>query len=400
VTGRRRPRWSEFRPYLSRRGVTGGPLERAGSIGDMRALARRRVPRAVFDYVDGAAEDEVSLQRSRQAFAGVQFAPRVLRDVSQVDLGTTLLGRASRLPVVLAPTGLTRLLHHQGEVAVVRAARDRGIPYALSTMGTSTPEQVAQAAPEATRWFQLYLARDRELAEQLVHRAAAAGYHALVLTVDTAAAGARLRDRRNGFSLPPALTARTLADLAVHPRWWFNLLTTGAPTVASTGPGTPFAEVVTALLDPAVGPDELRRLRSIWPGPLVVKGVQSVDDARLSFDLGADAVVLSNHGGRQLDRSRTPLELLPQVRAAVGPAPTLYLDSGVLGGADVVAALALGADGVLVGRAYLYGLMAGGEAGVRRVVDILEEDMLRTMRLLGVTSVAELSTDLVRLEGR
>jgi L-lactate dehydrogenase (cytochrome) len=375
-------------------------LARAATIGDLRELARRTVPRAVFDYTDGAAGAELSIRRSREAFARVEFRPSVLRDVSVVDTTTTVLGRPSSLPVTLAPTGFTRLMHTEGERAVVRVAERAGIPYGLSTMGTTSLEDVAAAAPDARRWFQLYLWRDREASAGLVERAKAAGYEALVLTVDTPVAGPRLRDVRNGFTIPPALSLRTMANAARHPRWWVDLLTTEPLEFASLSSwGGTVAELADRVFEPAATLADLRALRAAWPGALVVKGVQTPDDARAVVEEGVDAIVVSNHGGRQLDRAPTPLEQLPEVLAAVAGRAEVHLDGGVLDGADVVAAVALGATSVLVGRAYLYGLMAGGERGVQRAVDILRAEVARTLQLLGVPSVAELTPDRVRLRG-
>ncbi|MGY1693847.1 MULTISPECIES: alpha-hydroxy acid oxidase [unclassified Geodermatophilus] len=399
---RRLPRWSEVgelvRPRRPPGDATDRRLARAASIGDLRELARRRAPRAVFDYTDGAAGAEIALRRAREAFRRVEFRPSVLRDVSVVDPSTVLLGRPSALPLAFAPTGFTRLMHTEGETAVGRVAERVGIPHALSTMGTTTIEELAAAAPAVRRWFQLYLWRDRAASAALVERAAAAGYEALVLTVDTPVAGPRLRDVRNGLTIPPALTLRTVADAAVHPRWWIDLLTTEPLEFASLRSwGGTVAELADRVFEPAATPDDVRALRETWSGALVVKGVQTAEDARVVVDAGADAVVVSNHGGRQLDRAPTPLEELPAVVAAVGDRAEVYLDGGILDGADVVAAVALGARGCLVGRAYLYGLMAGGERGVQRAADILAGDVTRTLRLLGVTSVAELTPDRVRL---
>jgi L-lactate dehydrogenase (cytochrome) len=402
VVARRMPRWSELAQLVRPRTGGGGPAERrlasAVTIGDLREIARRRVPRAVFDYTDGAAGAEISLRRSREAFERVEFRPSVLRDVSVVDTTTTLLGRPSSLPFGFAPTGFTRLMHTEGEAAVARVAARAGVPYALSTMGTTSMEALAESAPDARRWFQLYLWRDREVSRGLVQRARACGYEALVLTVDVPAAGPRLRDVRNGFSIPPALTLRTVGNAAVHPRWWVDLLTTEPLTFASLQSwGGTIAELVDRLFEPSATVGDVRALRDDWSGPLVVKGVLSADDARAVVDAGADAVVVSNHGGRQLDRAPTPLEALPAVVAAVGDRAEVYLDGGVMDGADVVAAVALGARACFVGRAYLYGLMAGGERGVQRVADILARDITRTLQLLGVGSVAELTPDRVRL---
>jgi L-lactate dehydrogenase (cytochrome) len=290
------------------------------------------------------------------------------------------------------------MMHHEGERAVVRVADRAGIPYALSTMGTTSIEDVAAAAPGARKWFQLYVWRDRGAGKDLVQRAQAAGYEALILTADVPVAGARLRDVRNGLTVPPSLTLRTFVDGALHPSWWFNLLTTEPLTFASltSWEGT-VAELINKMFDPTVTMRDLSWLREIWSGPLIVKGIQHPDDARAVVDLGADAVVVSNHGGRQLDRAVTPLEALPGVLDAVGDRAEVLLDGGVRSGADLAAAVALGARACLVGRAYLYGLMAGGERGVARAVEILSLELVRTMQLLGVDSVAHLGPEQVRL---
>jgi L-lactate dehydrogenase (cytochrome) len=401
-TERRLPRWSELRPLLRPRPVVLDPTERrlsrALTIADLRAAARRRTPRAVFDYTDGAAEAEASLRRAEQAFQRVEFRPRVLRDVTKVDTTATIFGRPSALPLAFAPTGFTRMMHHQGERAVARVAEEVGIPYSLSTLGTTSIEDVAAAAPAARKWFQLYVWRDRGAGKELVERARAAGYEALILTVDVPVAGARLRDARNGLTIPPSLTLRTVLDGAMHPSWWFNLLSTDPLEFASltSSEGT-VAELIDRMFDPALTVRDLSWLRETWSGPLIVKGIQHVDDARMVVDAGADAVVVSNHGGRQLDRAATPLEMLPAVLEAVGDRTEVLLDGGVRSGADIAAAVALGAKACLVGRAYLYGLMAGGERGVRRAVELLAGDLVRTMKLLGADSVDALEPALVRL---
>jgi L-lactate dehydrogenase (cytochrome) len=402
VVERRPPRWSEVRELIRPRRLPGDAtdrrLARAATVGDLREVARRRAPRVVFDYTDGAAGAEISLRRTRAAFERVEFCPSVLRDVSAVDPSTSVLGAPAALPLAFAPTGFTRLMHTEGEVAVGRVAERAGIPCALSTMGTTSLEALAAAAPGARRWFQLYLWRDRDASAALVERARAAGYEALVLTVDTPVAGPRLRDVRNGFTIPPALSTRTLVNAARHPAWWIDLLTTEPLEFASLRSwGGTVAELVDRVFEPAATLADVRALRATWPGALIVKGVLGVDDARAVVDAGADAVVVSNHGGRQLDRSPTPLEQLPAVVQAVGDRAEVYLDGGILDGADIVAAVAFGARACLVGRAYLYGLMAGGERGVQRVVDILAKEVTRTMQLLGVPSVAELTPDRVRL---
>jgi L-lactate dehydrogenase (cytochrome) len=402
VSDRQIPKWADFKPLLRVKPIEWGRTTRqlaaALTINDLRTIAKRRAPLGVFDYTDGAAESEISLRRARQLFRDVQFNPSILRDVADVDTTVSLLGRDAAVPFAFAPTGYSRMMHHDGERAVVRVASKRGIPYALSTMGTTTIEDVAAVAPDARKWFQLYVWRDRRIAEDLMTRAQAAGFEALILTVDVPVGGSRLRELRNGFSLPPALTARTVLEAATHPMWWLNLLTTSPLTFASlTSSDGTLGEIADKLFDPSMTIADLEWLRSFWHGPLIIKGVQTVDDARRVVDAGADAVVVSNHGGRQLDRAPVPLRVLPAVVDAVGDRAEVWVDTGVMTGGDVVAAIALGARTVLVGRAYLYGLMAGGERGVDRAAEILTREVRRTMQLLGVASTAELKPSHVRL---
>jgi L-lactate dehydrogenase (cytochrome) len=401
VTDRRLPRWSELRPLLAPRppelDPTARRLARAASIRDLRAIARRRAPRAVFDYADGAADTEIGLHRSREAFARVELVPRALRDVSSVDPSTTIFGRPASLPLAFAPTGFTRLFHHEGERAVARVAERVGIPTGLSTVGTVAPEGLAAAAPTTPKWFQLYMWPDRDASAELIGRARAAGFHVLALTVDVPVAGSRLRDVHNGLVFPPRPTLRTLGDMALHPSWWMNMLTTEPLRFASLkSPPTTVARVA-SLFDANLSPDDVAWLRGLWDGPLVVKGILTVDDARLAIDAGADGVVVSSHGSRQLDLSPTPLEVLPEIVAAIGDRAEVFLDSGILTGADVVAAVAMGARACLVARAYCYGLMAGGERGVQHAHDLLRAEIVRTMALLGVSSVDDLTPDRVRL---
>ena len=399
---RRFPRPAELRPLLRPapfvRNATDRRLARAADIADLRAIARRRTPRAVFDSTDGAADGELSLNRARAAFARVEFHPSVLRDVSAVDTSREMLGRRAALPFAFAPTGFTRMMHAEGEPSVVAVAEEVGIPYTLSTMGTTTIEDVAAAAPGARKWFQLYLWRDRAPAKDLVQRAADAGYDTLMLTVDTPVGGARLRDVRNGLSVPPALSLRTFVDGAMHPNWWFNLFTTEPLRFASldSTDGT-VAELINRVFDPALTMADVEWLRGAWPGKLMIKGIQSVEDARRVTDAGADAVLLSNHGGRQLDRAPVPLELIEPTVQEIGDRAEVYVDTGITNGADIVAAVALGARAALVGRAYLYGLMAGGRRGVAKAVQILTGEITRTMQLIGVTSVDDLRPEHVRL---
>ena len=328
----------------------------------------------------------------------MEFRPHVLRDVAEVDPSITVLGRRSAQPFIFGPTGFTRMMNYEGEPAVARVAAAFDIPYGLSTLGTTSIEALAAAVPEARRWFQLYLWRDRAAGTDLVARAAANGYEAIVLTVDTVVAGQRLRDVRNGLTVPPQLTARTVAGMARFPRWWGNLLTTEPLEFASLrSTGGTVAELINSVFDPSITMSDVAWLRDAWPGAIVVKGVQCLDDAVLLAEAGVDAIVLSNHGGRQLDRSSIPLELLPEVRVALGDRIQVFVDGGVLNGADIVAAVGLGADAVLVGRAYLYGIMAGGEAGVRRAATILATEVAQTMRLLGIRNFDELRPGMVRL---
>ncbi len=396
MTQRRLPRVGELRQLLRPKPLVLDPTERrlagAHTIADLRAIARRRAPRAVFDYTDGAAESEETLRRVRAAYRRVEFHPNVLRGVASADPGTEILGRRSELPFALAPTGLTRMMHHEGERAAVRVAERAGVPYALSTMGTTSIEDVAAAGPGARRWFQLYVWRDREAGRDLMERAARSGYDTLILTVDTPVSGARLRDARNGLTIPPTLRLRTFAEGATHPAWWINLLTTEPLRYASlSAEGSTVADLINDIFDPGLDYDTLDWIRETWHGKLVVKGIQHADDARDVVKHGADAIILSNHGGRQLDRAPVPLELLPAVTGAVRGSAEIWVDTGIMSGGDIVAALAMGADACLVGRAYLYGLMAGGERGVQRAVDILRTEIVRTMHLLGVRTVAELT---------
>jgi L-lactate dehydrogenase (cytochrome) len=367
-------------------------LDAALTIGDLRAIARRRTPRGAFDYTDGAAEGEISLRRARQAFADIEFHPSILRDVSTVDTSTTVFGGPSALPFGIAPTGFTRLMHTEGEVAGAGAAGAAGIPFSLSTMGTTSIEQVKAANPAGRNWFQLYVMRDREISYDLVRRAAAAGYDTLFFTVDAPLGGARLRDQRNGFSIPPQLTLGTIANAIPRPWWWWDFLTTPKLEFASlSSTGGTIQQMMGNVFDPTINFADLDTIREMWPGKLVIKGVQTVADARALADLGVDGIVLSNHGGRQLDRAPVPFHLLPEVVKAVGGRTEVALDTGITDGADIVASIALGAQFTLVGRAYLYGLMAGGRPGVDRAIEILRGQVVRTMKLLQVASVAELN---------
>jgi len=371
--------------------VTARRLSQAQTIADLREIARRTTPRAPFDYTDGAAEAELSLARARQAFEDVEFHPTILRDVSNVDTSCTVTGGLSAQPFGIAPTGFTRMMHSDGERAGAAAAGAAGIPFTLSTVGTSTPEAIAAANPSGRNWFQLYMWKDRNRSTEVMGRAAAAGFDTLLVTVDVPVAGARLRDRYNGLTIPPTLTARTILNAIPKVRWWFDFLTTEPIAFATfeKWDGT-VAELLDSMFDPTVNFEDLVWIKDQWPGSVVVKGVQTLEDARRCAELGVGGVLLSNHGGRQLDRAPVPFHLLPAVVREIGTDVEIMIDTGIMSGADIVAAIALGAKFTLVGRAYLYGLMAGGRAGVDRAIKILSDEVVRTMKLLGVTSVQEL----------
>lgn len=376
-------------------------LDAALTIDDLREVAKRRTPRMAFDYVDGGADGELSLARARQAFRDIEFHPRILRDVSEIETATTVLGGPSSLPFGIAPTGFTRMMHSAGERAGAAAAGAAGIPFCLSTMGTASIEDVADANRGGRNWFQLYMWKDRERSMALVGRAAAAGFDTLLVTVDVPVAGARLRDVRNGMTIPPTLTPSIVLDALRRPRWWIDFLTTEPLAFATLDrwSGT-VAELLDTMFDPTVTFDDLAWIKQQWPGRLVVKGIQSIEDAIQAAELGVDAIILSNHGGRQLDRAVIPLHLLPDVAREVGHATEIHIDTGIMHGSDVVAALALGADFALIGRAYLYGLMAGGRAGVDRAIAILDGQIRRTMQLLGVRTIDELTAEHVTLPRR
>lgn len=381
----------------------GNRLQSALTIYDLRRIAKRRTPAAAFDYTDGAAEGELSMTRARQAFEDVEFHPGILTDVSTVDTTTKVLGGTSALPFGIAPTGFTRLMQTEGEIAGSGAAGAAGIPFTLSTLGTTSIEDVRRVNPNGRLWFQLYVMRQREISYGLVERAAKAGYDTLFFTVDTPIAGARLRDKRNGFSIPPQLSLKTVANAIPRPWWWYDFLTTPKLEFASlSSTGGTVGELLDAAMDPSINYEDLKEIRELWPGKIVIKGVQNVEDSKKLADLGVDGILLSNHGGRQLDRAPVPFHLLPEVVREVGKDTEVMVDTGIMNGADVVASLALGAKFTLIGRAYLYGLMAGGRRGVDRTIEILSEEVRRTMRLLQVNCVEELEpkhvTQLRRLQ--
>ena len=365
-------------------------LSACHDVTDLRAVGQRLVPRPVFDYVDGGSDEELSLRANVRAYQRFRFQPRTLVNVSQPDTSARFLGSVAPLPLALAPTGYTRMMHPGGEIAAARAAQRHGLPYTLSTVATTTIEAVAEAA-QPDLWFQLYILRDSGLTKELVDRAAAASYRALVVTVDTFVTGHRTRDRRNGLVIPPELTLSTLASIAAKPGYWTRMLRNPAIVFANfAGHEALTIEGTNKLFNPGITWDDIAELRARWPGQLIVKGPLGPADCLRAVSVGADGVQLSNHGGRQLDRTVPPVHNIAAVREAVGPDVSVLVDSGIRHGADIAVALALGADACAIGRAYLYGLMAGGEAGVNKALDILAEQFKRTMQLLGVGSVAEL----------
>jgi L-lactate dehydrogenase (cytochrome) len=371
---------------------------RCDTIAELRAMAQRTVPRPIFDYADGAAWDEVTARRNREAFNDVTLHPRALTDVSQVDLRTTVLGSEIALPIMAAPTGLTGLQHTDGELAVARAAHAAGTLTTLSTMASYTFEEVAEASP-GRRWFQLYVQSDRGLVDSLLERARANGYEALVLTVDVQVAGVRERDVRNGFSIPPRITLKTLGQGFTHPRWSAGFVANPRMVPVNLGykgsTSATLSSAVNRMFDPTVTWKDLDDLRARWNGPLVIKGVMRADDAVRCVEHGADALVVSNHGGRQLDGAAASIEALPAIVDAVGDRCEVYLDSGIRRGTDILKALALGARAVMVGRALMYGLGAAGEPGVRRAFAILENELRIALALAGYPRAADLSPDVV-----
>ena len=401
------PKPSELKEFMTFKkpsvDFAGNRLEKALTIYDLRKIAKRRTPAAAFDYTDGAAEGEFSMNRARQAFEDIEFHPGVLTDVSTVDTTTEVLGGTSAMPFGIAPTGFTRLMQTEGEIAGAGAAGAAGIPFTLSTLGTTSIEDVRAADPDGRLWFQLYVMREREISYGLVERAAKAGFDTLFFTVDTPVAGARLRDKRNGFSIPPHLTMKTLLNAIPRPWWWFDFLTTPKLEFASlSSTGGTVGELLDNAMDPSINYEDLKIIREMWPGKIVIKGVQNLEDSKKLADLGVDGILLSNHGGRQLDRAPVPFHLLPEVVREVGMDTEVMVDTGIMNGADIVASMALGAKFTLIGRAYLYGLMAGGRRGVDRTIEILSDEVRRTMKLLQVHNIAELEpkhvTQLRRLQ--
>jgi (S)-mandelate dehydrogenase len=374
---------------------------RAWSVDDLRMLARRRLPRAIFDQFDGGAEDESTLRDNREAFARRRLMPRVLVDVARVDPSTRLVGGPSALPIAIAPTGAAGFGWHGADVMIARAAAHVGIPYSLSTSATASIEQIAEQAG-GRLWFQAYIVKDRAFTFRLIERARVAGYEAVMITVDLPVGGKRERDYRNDMSIPFRYTPRNLVDFATHPGWSLRMLARGMPVMENLRGVAPAATTAKGIVstagrnyDPSFDWDGLRAVRDAWPGRLIVKGIVRPDDAERALALGVDAIVVSNHGGRQLDGGIATLDALPGVLRAVAGRASVLVDGGVRRGVDVIKALAMGADGVLVGRATLYGACAAGQAGALRALEILRDEIERTMRLCGAPSVEAITADLL-----
>jgi len=375
-----------------------GKLLRAQTIEDIAQIAKERTPEVVFDYVEGGAVDEIAYSRSRAAYARIEFNSRVMRDVSKIDTTEKILGKVVDIPICFAPTGYTRLMHHVGEPAVANVASKKNLIYALSTMGTTSPEELATAVPDSRRWFQLYIMKNRSDSLAVIKQAKDNGFEALVLTVDTPVPGLRYRDNRNGLTVPPKIRLNTVLAIARKPIWWLNLFTTGKLEFAAfRGWDKPLSELGGLIFDPSTTMKEITWLRSVWKGPIIVKGIQSVDDAKAVAKLGVQGIILSNHGGRQFDRGQVPLEILPDVVKAVGNKVEIYIDGGIMSGLDALGAIALGAKAVFIGRAYLYGAMANGEAGVEQVIEIMRREFENGMALSGATNIAEVRKNGARI---
>jgi isopentenyl diphosphate isomerase/L-lactate dehydrogenase-like FMN-dependent dehydrogenase len=375
-----------------------GRLLRAQTIEDIAQIAKERTPEVVFDYVEGGAVDEIAYARTRNAFTRIEFSTRVMRDVSKIDTSEKILGKTVDIPICFAPTGYTRLMHHVGEPAVANVASKKNLIYALSTMGTTSPAELAEAVPNSRRWFQLYIMKNRSDSLAVIKQAKDNGFEALVLTVDTPVPGLRYRDNRNGLTVPPKIRINTVFAIARKPIWWLNLFTTGKLEFAAfRGWDKPLSELGGLIFDPSTTMKEITWLRSVWKGPIIVKGVQSVEDAKAIAKLGVQGIILSNHGGRQFDRGQVPLEILPEVVKAVGNTVEIYIDGGIMSGLDALGAIALGAKAVFIGRAYLYGAMANGEAGVEQVIEIMRREFENGMALSGATNIAEVRKNGARI---
>jgi len=376
-------------------------LARCFDIDDLAKLARKRLPKAALGYLDGGGEGEWTLRRNRDTFGEIELVPRQLADVSGVDTETTVLGTRVPLPIALPPVGGPRLFHHEGELAVARAARHARLPYGISTLATQPLEAIAEAAQGSPLWFQLFAWGDRSMSRELLRRARDAGYQVLLLSADTTVRSKRERELRHGIELPtPDLTVRTVLDGALHPSWSWHFLTSSAigfPNLSMSGLGE--REQMHQMFDGTTSLQDLEWMRQEWDGPIAVKGVLHAEKAREAADRGADAVIVSNHGGRQMDHVPATLEVLPDVVEAVGDRAEVLIDSGIRRGSDILTALSLGARAVLVGRAHLYGLAAAGEAGVRHAIDILGGELRMAMALCGARNLGDLDRSMLRVSG-
>ncbi len=375
-----------------------GSLQRSQSIHDLAKIAKKRTPKVVFDYVDGSAVDEITYARSKAAFAQIEFNSRVLRDVSKIDTSETILGKKVDLPICFAPTGYTRLMHHIGESAVANVAAEKNLIYSLSTMGTTSPAELADAVPNSRRWFQLYVMKNRSDSLAVIKQAKESGFEALILTVDTPVPGLHYRDNRNGLTIPPKIRLNTVLAIARKPIWWLNLFTTGKLEFAAfRGWDKSLPELADLIFDPSTTFKDITWLRSVWDGPIIIKGVQSVEDAKTIAKLGVQGIILSNHGGRQFDRAPVPLEILSEVVSAVGDDVEVYIDGAIMSGLDALGAIALGAKAVFIGRAYLYGIMANGEAGVDKAIEIIRREFVNGMALTGSSNISEVRKNGARI---
>jgi L-lactate dehydrogenase (cytochrome) len=373
------------------------------TIADLRKLAQKKLPKVMFDYMDGGAEDELTLDWNRQAFTNYEFVPRVLRDVSHIDLSTTVQGVNLKIPIISAPTGMSRMFHHTGETSVVKASHRAGAGYALSTVSTTSIEDVAKAS-KGPLFFQIYAWHDRKMVFDFIERCKREQYDGLMLAVDLASLGKRELDLRNGHGRPNVLRRNTAFGALTRPEWLYHFLTQPKWKMANMLEHLPHGADALKVIDNVNGQfsasvdwKDVEELGKLWGGKFMLKGIQSVDDAVMAAESGVSGIILSNHGGRQLDGAPATLDLLPRVVQAVGSDVEVLLDGGVQRGSDVVKAIALGAKAVLIGKSYLYGLAAGGEAGVDRTYSILTDEMTRVMQLLGCKSISELNSGYVRL---
>ncbi len=389
------------KPQFSRRRRR---FERAANIDDLRAIAKRRLPGGIFDYIDGAAEDEWSARNNVQAYSQIELCPRILRDVSAVDTSTTLLGRKISLPFMLGPTGFSRIAQSQGELAVARVADKFELVYCHSTLATRSIEEVS-AVSNGQQWFQVYMWKDRAMLRDILQRLRACGYTALALTVDTAVFGRRERDVRRGFTLPPKIGLDTILDGIRHPSWTWDFIRNEPITFANVatdsrgagGSAVSLSAYVNEQFDPSITWDAVEWLQAEWNGPLFIKGIQSTDDAVIASKIGVTGIMISNHGGRQLDGSPAPIDLIEPTAQLVQGQLIIICEGGIRRGSDIFKAIALGADICSIGRAHFYGLGAAGEQGVERAIEMLKDELSRTMALTGVTTISEITRDLVRI---